>query len=348
MRPIYPLMLVGLVAAVAGCSPPATTPSSGTGTTAAPAGGSASAGSLKLGMMPKKKGIPYFNACQKGAEEAAAELKDVQLIYEGPADDKSELQSSMLDTWVTQKFNAIAIACNDPDQISASLARARDEGVTVVTFDADANAEKSKRQFFVNQVDSAEISIALVDEMAKQAGPDAQVAVVSSSSTAPNQSTWLKAMDVYRKQKYPKMEVVTTEYAEEDQIKSRGKAESILKAYPKVKGIWGMTSVALPGVAQAVNDAGKKGQIAVVGLGTPNVMKEWVDKGVVKSVVLWNPVDLGYLATYVTRAVAKGELKPGATSIKAGRMGEKKIQGDVVLLGKPMIFTKDNIAQFDF
>lgn len=298
--------------------------------------------------MPKQKGIPYFNACEEGAKKAAAQLGDVELVYEGPIQDKSEDQSQIVDAWALQKFDAIAVACNDPEQISTSLSRARDAGVNVITYDADANAERSKRQFFINQVGAHEIAVALVDEMAAQAGPDAKVAVVSSSSTAPNQSVWLKEMDAYRRQKYPNMTVVATEYAGENQKTSFEKAQGILKANPEVKGIWGMTSVALPGAAQAVEQAGKTGQVAVVGLGTPKVMKEFVDRGVVKTVILWNPVDLGYLTVQVARAVARGELKPGDTTFKAGDLGEKKVEGQIVQLGEPMKFTRENIDQFDF
>jgi len=347
MRALFSLILAGAAATLAGC----TTPSSSTG--GAPEGGTGGApapatGTIKIGMMPKQKGIPYFNACEKGAQEAAKELGDVELVYDGPIEDKSESQSSMLDTWVLRKFNAVAVACNDPDQISSSLSRARDEGVAAITWDADADPGASKRQFFVNQVGTKEIAEALVDEMAKQAGESAKVAVVSSSPTAPNQSTWLKEMERYRAEKHPQMQVVVTEYAGENQATSFEKAQNILKAYPDVKGIWGMTSVAFPGAAQAVEKAGKKGQVAVVGLGTPNDMKPFVKGGTVKSVVLWNPVDLGYLTVQVARAVAKGDLKEGATTFTAGRLGEKKIENGMVMLGKPMIFTAENIDEFDF
>ncbi|HEU4754545.1 MAG TPA: substrate-binding domain-containing protein [Armatimonadota bacterium] len=347
MRPLLsfraPLLALTACAALAGCTSPSATNS------AAPSGGGPGAsGTLTIGVMPKQKGIPYFNACEKGAQEAAKELGDVNLVYDGPIEDQSEKQSSMLDTWVTRRFNAVAVACNDPEQISASLARARDQGIAVVTYDADANPETSKRQFFVNQADAAAIAKALVDEMAAQVGEDAKVAVVSSSSTAPNQVAWLKEMDTYAKASHPKLTVVTIEYAGEDQQKARQKAESILKAYPDVKGIYGMTSVAFPGAAQAVDGAGQAGKVAVVGLGTPNVMKDFVKRGVVKTVILWNPVDLGYLTLYVARATAKGELKEGDTTFKAGRLGEKQVKGSVVLLGEPMKFTKDNIDQYDF
>jgi len=77
-------------------------------------------------------------------------------------------------------------------------------------------------------------------------------------------------------------------------------------------------------------------------------MKPFVKGGVVKTVILWSPVDLGYLTVCVARAVAKGELKPGAKSLTAGRLGEKKIVGDQVLLGEPMRFTAETIDRYDF
>ena len=52
---------------------------------------------------------------------------------------------------------------------------------------------------------------------------------------------------------------------------------------------------------------------------------------------------------YAMRAVADGTLKPGDTSLKAGKLGELKvINGSEILLGAPYIFTKDNIDKFDF
>jgi hypothetical protein len=90
----------------------------------------------------------------------------------------------------------------------------------------------------------------------------------------------------------------------------------------------------------------------VVGLSTPNSMKPYVtgkDKNCVKSVVLWNPVDLGYAAVYVMRATVDGKLKPGSTSVDAGHLGKLPvINGSEILLGPPFIYTKDNIDQFDF
>ena len=70
--------------------------------------------------------------------------------------------------------------------------------------------------------------------------------------------------------------------------------------------------------------------------------------GVTDSVILWNTEDLGYLAIFAADAVAKGNLKAGDKTLKAGTLGEFQIEGDSIFLGKPFTFNKDNIDKFDF
>jgi ABC-type sugar transport system substrate-binding protein len=77
-------------------------------------------------------------------------------------------------------------------------------------------------------------------------------------------------------------------------------------------------------------------------------MRKWVENGTVKTVVLWNPVDLGYLTIFAAKALAVGALKPGASGLEAGRLGKKQVEKDQVLLGDPMLFMKENIGKYDF
>jgi ABC-type sugar transport system substrate-binding protein len=70
--------------------------------------------------------------------------------------------------------------------------------------------------------------------------------------------------------------------------------------------------------------------------------------GTVKSVVYWNPEDMGYLTAKVAIAVAKGAPGSGAKTIDAGRLGARTITGDTVLLGQAQVFNKDNISKADF
>jgi ABC-type sugar transport system substrate-binding protein len=350
MKPRFHCLLLLLPLAISACQrasetvevPPPAAPAS-PGSPAA-----TSSEKVTVAMMPKLIGIDYFNACEKGAKEAAAELGDVDLLFDGPTEDKVDEQIKLIDTWIAQGVDAIAVACNDPVAISPALKKAKEKGIHVLTYDADADAAASGRTFFVNQSSADAIAQALVDEMAAQTGSAGEYAIVTSSLTAPNQNDWMKRMERYRGQKYPRMKVVTVKPSQEDQQLAFQVTQSILKAYPKVKGVWAISSVAFPGAADAVHKAGASGKVAVVGLSTPSSMKEFVDRGTVKTVILWNPVDLGYLTVHAARSLANGGLKPGATVFPAGRLGDKTVAGDQIMLGPPMRFTKENIAQFDF
>jgi ABC-type sugar transport system substrate-binding protein len=106
-------------------------------------------------------------------------------------------------------------------------------------------------------------------------------------------------------------------------------------------------SPAVPGAAEAVKQSGRT-DVHVVGLGLPNENKPYVHDGITSAVVLWNTMDLGYLTVYAAAAAKNGELKPGGTSLTAGRIGKVEVKGDNVMLGTPMTFDAKNIDQFNF
>ena len=131
---------------------------------------------------------------------------------------------------------------------------------------------------------------------------------------------------------------------------SFSQAQTLLNKYgEEIDGIFGMSVQNTTASADAVTQAGMCGKVSVVGLSIPNAMKPFVNDGCVESVILWNPIDLGYAAVYVMRAVVDGTFNPGDTSVQAGRLGELAVvNGSEVLLGDPFIFTAENINEFDF
>jgi len=303
--------------------------------------------SLTVGVMPKLVGIDFFNATEKGAKEAGAEL-GVDLVYDGPATNDVQKQIEMIETWISRGFDAIAVAPNDPDAIVPVLEDARAEGITVVTWDADA--APSARDYFANQCTSASVAKALMDTLARNAGDDANYIIITGSLTAANQNIWMAEMEKYRQERYPNMTNLSPEpkVSEEDQALATQVTTDVLKVYPDLDGILAITSVALPGAAEAVRAAGAADQVFLTGLATPNVMREYVKDGTVKEFVLWNAVDLGYLAVQVAVAATTGELAPGAETFNAGRLGQVQVNGTEVVLGDPIIFSADNIDNFDF
>ena len=267
--------------------------------------------------IPKLIGIGYFSATTKGILEAAAELGNVDAKTDGPTKANIDEQITFIDNYITSGVDGILFAANDPVAIAPVLKKALEKGINVVGY--DANSSPDARQWFVNQAQFNGIAKGLVDNMAKEAGEEGAVAIVTSTFTTPNQARWIAEMAAYAAACHPKMKWLETVEAQEDNNLSFNQATTLINKYgDELKGIFGMTSVATPASAEAVTQAGKCGKIAVVGLATPNAMKPYVKADCVKSVVLWNPVDLGYAAMHVLRAVADGTLVAGATSVKAG------------------------------
>ena len=298
--------------------------------------------------VPKLIGIGYFNATSKGIADAAKELGNVDVKTDGPTKANIDEQITFLDNYITSGVDGILFAANDPVAIAPVLKKALSKGIDVVGY--DANSTPDARQWFINQAEFNGIGKSMIDTLAKETGEDASFAIVTSTFTTPNQARWISEMSAYAAKCHPKLKWLETVEAQEDNILSFNQATTLINKYGSdLKGILGMTSVATPASAEAVTQAGQCGKIAVVGLATPNAMKPYVAKDCVKSVVLWNPVDLGYAAMYALRAVADGDLKPGSTSLKAGKLGDLKVvNGSEILLGAPFVFTKDNITKFDF
>lgn len=300
---------------------------------------------LRMGMMPKLVGIEYFNQCRKGAQEAAKEL-EVDLVYDGPSEDSVEQQARMVDVWIAQGFDIIAVAPNDPEVIAPALKRAKDAGIAVLTWDADANLESSGRETFVNQAPTEAIGKALVDVMAEGIGGQGKTVIVTGSVTSPNQNAWMRVMKPYLAEKYPKITLLETLAPDEDQNRARRMTASVLAAHPDLAGVWGITSVALPGAAEGVRQAGKAGKVYVTGLALPSSVREYVADGAVPKFVLWNPIDLGYLTVAVGKALAEKTLEKGKRDF--GRLKGIEVGPSEVILGPPIIFDKKNIDSFGF
>lgn len=350
--------LVGLTAAftalaLAGCTSPATTdPTSPAtepvaGTQDGPESDS-TGDTIKMAIIPKVNGIPYYQAVKTGVDEAAAELgAKVEVIWNGPAQAEASAQIQIIQNMINAQVDVIAIASNDPAAVAPALQQAQDAGIKVMSWDGDANV----REIFVQLIDANAFGAELADQMAAQVGETGDVAVVTSTLTAPNQSAWLDGIKARIADKYPGLNIVTTTESGEDQQLAMQQTMDIIRAYPDVKGIFAITTAALPGAAQAVEQLGLSGEIAVVGNSTPNAIKQYFESGTLESAVLWNPIDHGYLTVYTAYELALGNIEHGK-SFTAGRLGDYTPEADeisqLITLSPPLVFTKENIDTYDF
>jgi len=333
-------MLVGsLRRELRGAAPATAGASTGDASPATTAGGAQPV----VALMPKAKGDPYFISARKGADSAAKAL-NVQLLWDGPTDLDPAKQNEVVEAWITRGVNAIAVSVENKEAISTVLRKARQRGIKVVTWDADA--EKDARDFFVNQATPQGIGYTLTDEAARIMGGQGEFAIITASLSAANQNEWIKHIRE-RLKKYPGMTLVAIQPSEGDRDRAFSETQTVLKVHPKVKVIMAIAAPAVPGAAEAVKQSGRT-DVKVTGLSLPNMCRPYVKSGVIESFVLWNTVDLGALAVRTAEALVTGELKAGATKLDAGKLGTFDVVGDEVRLGQPFVFNKSNIDNFNF
>ncbi|WP_136660723.1 rhamnose ABC transporter substrate-binding protein [Nitratireductor sp. XY-223] len=305
----------------------------------------AAADEKRIAIVVKALGIGFFEAAAKGAEEAAAELGDVEIIYTGPTDTTAEGQIEVINSLIAQKVDAIAVSANDQDALVPALKKAMDRGITVISWDSGVAPEG--RQMHLNPSSNPLIGNMIIKLAADHLPDGGDVAVLSASATATNQNTWIEEMNKV-KGNYPNINVVATVYGDDLADKSYREAQGLMKTYPDLKAIIAPTSVGIVAAAQAVTDEGKAGEVNVTGLGLPSEMAGHVASGASKSFAIWNPIDLGYAATMIAYNLAtdQAEAKPGG-SIPMGRMGEVVLdETNAGAMADPFVYDSSNIDDF--
>jgi rhamnose transport system substrate-binding protein/rhamnose transport system permease protein len=298
-----------------------------------------------IAMMPKAKGDPYFISCRAGAEEAAHDL-GVELIWDGPTSLDAARQNELIENWITRKVDAIAVAVENRGGISSVLRKARERGIKVLTWDADADPDA--RDFFVNQATPEGIANTLTDEAARLLGGKGEFAIITGALSAANQNEWIANIRKRLEDKYPDLKLATIRPSDDDRDKAFAETQTILRVYPAVKLVMAISAPAVPGSAEAVRQANRAGDVNVIGLSLPNINKPYVHDGVVQAVILWNTRDLGYLTVLSASRLVQNALSPGATSIDAGRLGSLEVRGSEIILGAPLLMNKGNIDRYDF
>ncbi|WP_424930364.1 rhamnose ABC transporter substrate-binding protein [Amaricoccus tamworthensis] len=300
---------------------------------------------VRIALVAKALGIGFFEAAAKGAEEAAAEIGNVEIIYTGPTDTTAEGQIEVINSLIAQNVDAIAISANDTDALVPALKKAMNRGITVISWDSGVAPEG--RQLHLAPSSNSLIGNMIIKLAADHLPEGGEVAVLSATTTSTNQNTWIDEMNKVMGD-YPGIDVVATVYGDDLADKSYREATGLMQTYPDLDAIIAPTSVGIVAAAQAVVDAGKVGEVNVTGLGLPSEMAGAIESGASKSFAIWNPIDLGYsAATLAYELAANGvEAGPGA-EIPMGRMGTLTLdENSEGAMADPFIYDETNIDEF--
>jgi rhamnose transport system substrate-binding protein len=302
-------------------------------------------GNLKIAMVVKNLGNSFFEACRDGGLEAAKELGGVDLIFQGPSTPTAEGQIDIITSLIAQKVDAIVISANDVDALVPITKKAMAAGIKVISF--DSGIAPDGRILHLAPSGDEFIGRSQVKMLADLIGNTGEIAILSASSQATNQNAWIEWM---KKElvNHPNMKLDTVVYGDDLSDKSYREAMGLFKSFPNLKGIIAPTTVGIAAAGKALEDAGLAGKIQLTGLGLPSEMKQYIKDGTCLRMSLWNPIDLGYSATYIAAQLVRGLIKGTANeAMKVGRMGTINIGGGMVaVMSEPYVFNKDNIDKF--
>jgi ABC-type sugar transport system substrate-binding protein len=293
----------------------------------------------------------------------------VEFLYDGPPQDQAtnQRQVDILNGWIAQGVKAILVSPNDPNAIAPTLQRARDRGIKVITFDADAREDA--RDLFINQAVAAGIAEGLVkgasdNLMLKGYGPNrpANLGIVSSARTDANQQAWVAAIKALLATPQYNWIVIRNEetdiyYPGPDETTTQSQCGTLIGRMgpnpDQIQAAMGITSMAGPALGSQYEAAAVKPdptRIYLTGIATPNGMKSYIlnPNNPLDAGVLWNCMDLGYLSVQAAFQMAQGTITATTTRMTAGRLGPRDIADKTILLGAARIFDRNNVNQFNY
>jgi ribose transport system substrate-binding protein len=186
----------------------------------------------RFAVIPKALDLPVFDYAKVGAERAAKELGNVEVIWRGPETGDQLKQKEILESFITQRVDGIAISCLNGDFLTDTINRAIDAGIPVVTWDADA--PKSKRIAFYGVDDKAGGRI-LGEEAVKLLNGKGTVALMTTYGATNLQRRLDGVLEVLSK--YPDIKVIETFDVKEDTVKAAELIATGTNRYPDL-GAW--------------------------------------------------------------------------------------------------------------
>lgn len=301
-------------------------------------------------LITKSAGNPYMEKLADGFGTVMEEL-GYQYVVKHPETATADAQITMINELIAQNVNSIAIAANDADALQPALEAAKSAGIQVFSVDSATNA--ASRMVHVNQAGTQIIGQTLMDAVLDLTGGEGQWAILSATSTATNQNAWIEAMKaIMTDAKYAGLELVEIAYGDDEYQKSVDQTQALLSNYPDLKVVCAPTTVGIMAAAKVLQD--EHSSVKLTGLGLPSEMADYIGADDAHScpyMYLWNPIEEGKLAAYVSGALIEGTISGAEGDKFTCGMGDYEVVaaadgGTEIILGPPFAFTPENIEEW--
>lgn len=286
-------LAVGMALLLAGCS---NDKGSG-GSTAGGGAGKSGGKKLRIAVIPKGTTHEFWKSVHAGAENAAKELGNVEILWKGPhLENDRDGQISVVQDFVTQHVDGICLAPLDSQALIPYVKEAAQEKVPVVVFDSALSDESDIVSYVAT--DNYQGGVLAARRMAESLDGKGNVILLrynpGSESTEQREEGFLATL----KKDYPGIKILSdTEYAGTTPEAALDKSQQVLiKHHDQVNGIFAVCEPNCTGLLKALDQEGLSGKVTFVGFDpSPELIAAMREKKM-HGIVLQDPVKMGYQA----------------------------------------------------
>ncbi|PSK97745.1 monosaccharide ABC transporter substrate-binding protein (CUT2 family) [Murinocardiopsis flavida] len=258
-----------------------------------PTGAGAGEGeTVRIAVVPKAIGFDFWEQVRVGAECAATKHPNISLHWDGAtSEDDVSGQQSLLQDLLAQGVHGLVYAATDAKAMADVTETARQQNTTVVNMDSGTDPQpKGVPVYATDNVGAAEEG---TDVLAEQLGGTGKVAFIEFQ---PGTSTNETRAEGFERglEAHPGLELVARQSSKSDYNTALQVTQDILTANPDLDGIYAGNEPGVLGAAEAVRQAGKAGEVKIVGWDTSEGEIEALREGVVTGLIAQNPFKMGY------------------------------------------------------
>jgi ribose transport system substrate-binding protein len=225
--------------------------------------------------------------------QAAADERGIELTVQAGEKWDASIQTTLLNAVVQSKPDAILIAPNDRVAMISPLRDAKDAGIAIFTVDT-----------FIEDDSIAIANIASDNVLGGTMAADELAALINETGEVYVQNTIAGTSTTDQRQQgfeeqiktYPNITYIGVDFNNDDPTTAASQTSAQLQAHPNLAGIFGTNLFSAQGAAAAVKDAGKTGEIKIVGFDAGPQQVADLENGVVDALIAQHPYDIGYQA----------------------------------------------------
>ncbi len=289
-----------LLAAASGCA------DSGASTDGR-AGGRNGSAKYRIAVIPKGTTHDFWLSVRAGAEKAAAELGNVEIIWDGPeSETQKDVQINLVDGFINDQLDGICLAPIDRDGMIPVVRRARDAGIPTLIFDSGLSDTEATISYVAT--DNYQGGVIAGEEMAKLLGGKGNVILLryqeGSESTEQREKGFLDTLA-----KYPDIVIISDEQrVTTDTVEAVRVSSSLLLTHgDNVDGIFTVCESLNKGMLKALQDKQLAGKVKFIGFDSDPQLVDAMKNGQMDGIVLQNPVRMGYESVMTIVAHLEGE-----------------------------------------